>query len=74
VGADALLFPVVDGSQVDDLLEVVPAALDFQEPLVPQGDVLGGELGVGAAEQVLAVEVLLDLDGGGRRSGAGRRG
>ena len=29
VGADAVLAPVVDGAQVDDLLHVSPAALDF---------------------------------------------
>src|SRR5579864_7508848 len=34
VGADPLLFAVVDGPQVDDLLHVPPAALDFQELLV----------------------------------------
>ena len=28
VGADALLFAVVDGAEVDDLLHVAPAALD----------------------------------------------
>ena len=65
VGADALLFAVVDRSQVDDLLEVTPAALGFQELLVAQGDVLGGQRGVGGAEQVLAVQVLLGLDLGG---------
>src|SRR5262249_45191349 len=64
VGADALLFPVIDRAQVDNLLEVAPAALDFQQLLVAQGDVLGRQLGVGRAEQVLAVEVLLGLDGG----------
>jgi hypothetical protein len=62
VGSDAFFFPVVDRAQVDDLLEVAPAALDFQELLVPEGDVFRGELGVAAAEQVLAVQVLLSLD------------
>src|SRR5689334_5293385 len=38
VGADALFFAVVDRAQVDDLLEVSPAALDFQELPVAQGD------------------------------------
>ena len=65
VGADALLFAVVDRAQVDDLLEVAPAALDFQQLLVAQGDVLGGQLGVAGAQQVLAVEVGLGLDGSG---------
>jgi hypothetical protein len=65
VGADAFFLAVVDRAQVDDLLEVAPAALDFQELLVAGRDVLGGQLGVGAAEQVLAVQVLLGLDLGG---------
>ena len=59
VGADPLLFPVVDRAEVDDLLHVSPAALDFQELPVAQGDVLGGHLRVGGAQEVLAVEVLL---------------
>jgi hypothetical protein len=41
VGAYPVLAPVVDGPQVKDLLHVAPAALDFQELLVAQGDVLG---------------------------------
>ena len=65
VGADALFLAVVDRAQVDDLLQVAPAALDFQELLVAERDVLGGQLGVGGAQQVLAVEVLLGLDRGG---------
>jgi hypothetical protein len=51
MGADAFCLTVAGGPGVDDLLEVAPAALGFQELLVPQGDVLGGQLGVGAAEQ-----------------------
>ena len=65
VGADPLLFAVVDRLQVDDLLEVPPAAIDFQELLVAQGDVLGGHRRVGGAQEVLAVEVLLGLGLGG---------
>jgi len=61
VGADAVLFPVEDGAEVDDLLYVAPAALDFEELPVADGDVLGGHLRVGGAQQVLAVEVLLGL-------------
>src|SRR6185437_10080220 len=61
VGADPLFLAVVDGPQVDDLLEVPPAALDFQQLLVAQGDVLGGHRRVGGAQQVLAVQVLLGL-------------
>src|SRR5690348_16641172 len=36
VGADALFLAVVDRPQVDDLLEVAPAALDFQQLPVAQ--------------------------------------
>ena len=64
VGADAVLAAVVDGAQVDDLLHVAPAAVHFQELLVAERDVLGGHVGVGAAQQVLAVEVLLGADPG----------
>ena len=53
--------PVEDRAQVDDLLHVAPAALDFQQLLVAGGDVLGGHFRVGGAEQVLPVEVLLGL-------------
>src|SRR5262249_24938149 len=63
--ADPLFQPVVDGAQVNDLFHVAPAAFGFQELLVAGGDVGGGELGVGGAEQVLAVQVLLGLDSPG---------
>jgi hypothetical protein len=56
VGADAFFEPVVDGAQVEDGFHVPPAALDFQQLLVAQRDVLG-DLRVGAAQQVLAVQV-----------------
>ncbi len=58
VDADALFLAAAGGPQVDDLLEVSPAALDFQELLIAQGDILGGHRRVGGAQQVLAVEVL----------------
>ena len=51
--------------EVDDLFHVAPAALGFQELLVPGGDVGVGQVRVGGAEQVLAVQVLLGLDLGG---------
>src|SRR6266567_533088 len=65
VGADALFLAVVDRAQVDDLLHVAPAALDLEQLLISQGDVLGGHLRVGGAQQVLAVQVLLGLRPGG---------
>jgi hypothetical protein len=38
-------------------LHVPPAAFDFEELLVAQRDVLGGQVRVAAAQQVLAVQV-----------------
>ena len=52
VGADALLFPVVDRPRVE-MLHISPAALNFQELSVAKGDVLGGHLRVGGAQQEL---------------------
>jgi hypothetical protein len=40
------------------------AALDLPELLVAQDDLFSRELGVGAAQQVAVVEVLLGKDGG----------
>src|SRR6266511_4009857 len=62
VGADAFFQAVVDRPQVDDLFHVPPAAFDFQQLLVADRDVLGGQVRVGAAQQVLAVEGGFDLD------------
>jgi hypothetical protein len=53
---------VVDGAQVEDLLHVAPAALDLGELFVAEGDVGSRERGVRAAQEVLAVELLLGLD------------
>src|SRR6266702_7415979 len=39
VGADALFLAVADRAEVDDLLHVAPASLDFEELLVSEGDV-----------------------------------
>ena len=44
MGSDPLVLAVAGGPQVDDLLEIPPAALDFQELLVAQRDVLGRQL------------------------------
>ena len=43
-------------------LHVPPAAFDLEELLVAQRDVLGGQVRVGAAQQVLPVQVGLGLD------------
>jgi hypothetical protein len=61
VSVDALLLAVEHRPQVDDLLHVPPAALDLEQLLVAERDVLGGHLRVGCAQQVLAVQVLLGL-------------
>jgi hypothetical protein len=63
VGADAVLEAVVDGPQVDHLVQVAPAPLDLQQLLVAKRDVLCGQVGVAGAQQVLAVQALLGLDG-----------
>src|SRR6185437_3427887 len=62
VGADTLFEPVIDGPQVDDLLHVSPAALDFEELLVSGGDVSSRQVRVRAAEPVLTVEGHLGID------------
>ena len=62
VGADAVFQAVVDRAQVEHRFHVAPAAFDFQQLLVAQGDVLSREFRVGAAQQVLAVQALLGFD------------
>ena len=57
VGADAFPESVVSGPQVDDLLSLPPAPFDLQQLLAAQGDVLGAQVRVGAAQQALAVQV-----------------
>ena len=64
-GRDELLtwyFTAVDRPQANDRLHVLPAAFHFQELLVAQRDVLGAELRVRGAQQILAVEVGLGSD------------
>ena len=51
-GADAFFEVVVDRSQVDDLFHVPPAAFDFEQLLVADRDVLGGQVRVGTAQRV----------------------
>jgi len=46
VRADAVFAAVMDGPQVQGALQVAPAALDLQQLLVAQRDVLGAEGGV----------------------------
>ena len=46
VRADAVLEPVIDRAQVQDLFHVPPAAFDLEELLVAQRDVLGGQVRV----------------------------
>jgi hypothetical protein len=57
VGADAVLAPVIDRPQVEELLHVPPAALDGDQLLVAQRDVLRRQGRVGAAQQELAIQL-----------------
>ena len=78
VGADAVLAVVEHRAQPQRALEVAPAAFDGEQLLVGGGEVVGGQGGVGGAQQPLAVQVRLALDRGrvdaeqpGGRCGAG---
>ena len=62
VRADAVLEAVKDGSQLERGLEIAEAAFGFEQVLVAERDVFGGEVGVTGGEQVLAVQALLGLD------------
>ncbi len=59
VRADAVLEAVKDGAQLERGLEVAEAAFGFEQVLVAERDVLGGQVGVGGGEQVFAVQALL---------------
>jgi hypothetical protein len=61
VGADALFLAVVDGAQVDDLLEVALAAFDLQELLVAQAMSSALIFGSDVLSRYFPVEVLLGL-------------
>jgi hypothetical protein len=56
VGADAVLEPVIDRAQVQDLFHVPPAAFDLEELLVAQRDVLGAQVRIAGAQQVFPVQ------------------
>ena len=62
MGADAVLLAVEDGAQQQRALEVLEAALGFEQVLVAERDVVGAERVVGGGDQVLAVEALLVAD------------
>lgn len=57
--ADAYFEAAVDGSRLDGLFHVTPATLEFQELSVAEGEVLGAQVGIRAARELLADEVLL---------------
>jgi len=59
VGADAVLEAVEDGAQLERRFQVAEGAFGLAQVLVAERDLLGGEVGVGRGEQVLAVEALL---------------
>jgi hypothetical protein len=63
VGADAVFLAVADGAQVQRGLHVAPAALDLQQLLVAQRDILRAQGRVRGAQQELAVQVRLAVDG-----------
>ncbi len=54
-----LLEAVEDGPQLERRLQVAEGALGLAQVLVVERDLLGGEVGVGGGEQVLAVQALL---------------
>ena len=64
MGADAVLAVVVERAQPEAGFAVAPAALDGDELLVGGGQVLGGQRGVGGAQQPLAVVVGFARGGG----------
>jgi hypothetical protein len=61
VRADPLLLAVVDGAQVERVLERSPGALDLEQLLVAERQLLGRERVVGRGEQELAVQALLGV-------------
>ena len=64
VGADAVFLAVMHRAEVERGLHVAPGALDLEQLLVAERDVLGAQRRVAAAQQELAVEVRLGADGG----------
>ena len=64
VGADPVLAVVEHGPQPERAFHVPPAPFDGQQLLVCGGQVLAGQGQVGGAQQPLAVQVGLCLDGG----------
>ncbi len=64
VGADPVFAVVEHRPQSERALHVTPATFDLQQRLVGRGQVVGGQGGIGSAEQPLAVQVGLALDRG----------
>jgi hypothetical protein len=62
VGADSVFESVEDGAQLEGRLQVAEGAFGLAQVLVAERDLLGGEVGVGGGEQVLAVQALLGGD------------
>ena len=62
VRADAVVFSVVDGSEVEGVFECAPAAFDLDQLLVAERDVVGRERVVGAGEEELAVDAFFGSD------------
>ncbi len=64
MGADATFEPVEHGPQLEGGLEVAEAAFGFEQVLVAERDVFGGQVRIRGGEQVLAVEAFLGADRG----------
>ncbi len=59
---DAILEPVIDGAELQGLLEGPEGLLHLEELPVAQGHVLGAQRVVRCPDEVLAVQMLLRLD------------
>src|SRR5680860_1281163 len=64
VRPDALLELMPNGSKIEVELEISPPTFDFEQLLVAQRDVLGGQGRIRGAQQELAVELGVSGDGG----------
>lgn len=62
VSADAGLDAVEHGPQLEGGREVPEPAFGFEQVLVAEGHVFGGEVGVAGGQQVLAAEAFLGAD------------
>jgi hypothetical protein len=59
VGVDAWFDAVIDGSRVEGGFHVTEPAFGFEEVLIAERDVLGGQIRIRRRQQILAVESFL---------------